>query len=128
MCGGCNLYEPWAALLVGCGGGFFYLLGHKLVLKARLDDPLDAIAVHGFGGKHLFINKDGACMKKLCSSGLWGITAVPFFMYAGLQEGSRGILWDGHLSAPWSAILTVFLVSTISSSGTCWATICLVAS
>merc|ERR1712106_133324 len=85
MCAGCNLYEPWAALLVGCGGGFFYILGHKLVLNARLDDPLDAIAVHGFGG-------------------FWGILAVPFFMYANLEEGSRGILWDGHLAAPWNVL------------------------
>merc|ERR1719228_1548683 len=85
MCAGCNLYEPWAVLIVGTGGGLAFLCGHHLMLRGRLDDPLDAVAVHGCGG-------------------LWGITAVAFFMYSGLEPGSRGILWDGHLSAPWTVL------------------------
>lgn len=82
LCGGCNLYEPWAAMLVGAGAGVMFMTVHTLMLKFRLDDPLDAVAVHGGGG-------------------LWGLLCVPFFMSAGLEEGKRGILFDGHSQHPW---------------------------
>jgi len=85
MCAGCNLYEPWAALIVGTMGGFAFIGTHYAMLRMKLDDPLDAVAVHGAGG-------------------LLGIIAVPFFMSANLEVGSRGILWDGHLSAPWEVL------------------------
>ena len=47
-----------------------------------MDDPLDAVAVHGAGG-------------------LVGLISVPWFMYVGLEAGQRGIFWDGHESYPW---------------------------
>ena len=82
LCAGCNLYEPWAALIVGAMGGIGFLVVHFAMLKLKLDDPLDAVAVHGAGG-------------------LVGILAVPWFMVANLNVGERGILWDGHTSHPW---------------------------
>jgi len=85
MCAGCNVYEPWAALLVGTGAGLCYLIVHCLMLKAKMDDPLDACAVHGGGG-------------------LWGLLCVPFFMSVGLDNGQRGIFWDGHLAYPWTVL------------------------
>ena len=33
LCGGCNVYEPWAALVVGAGAGFAFLSVHTLMLK-----------------------------------------------------------------------------------------------
>ena len=45
--------------------------------RLKLDDPLDAVAVHGGGG-------------------LWGLLCVPFFMSAGLEEGQRGVFFDGR--------------------------------
>ncbi len=50
MCGGCNQYEPWAAIVVGVLGGFAFTSCHYAMLRFRLDDPLDAVAVHGAGG------------------------------------------------------------------------------
>ncbi|XP_023345791.1 putative ammonium transporter 1 [Eurytemora carolleeae] len=82
MCAGCNVYEPWAALVIGTGAGVSFITIHFIMLKLQLDDPLDAVAVHGGGG-------------------LWGLVSVPFFMYANLEEGKRGIFWDGHTSYPW---------------------------
>jgi len=82
LCAGCNVYEPWAALIVGSGAGFCFMGVHYAMLHYQLDDPLDAVAVHGAGG-------------------LWGLVCVPFFMYAGLEVGERGVFWDGHLSQPW---------------------------
>ena len=50
QCAGCNLYEPWAAILIGIMAGPVFMGIHDLMLKLRLDDPLDAVAVHGGGG------------------------------------------------------------------------------
>ena len=49
QCAGCNIFPIWAALIVGGIGGATFHLVHWLTIKARMDDPLDAVAVH-FGG------------------------------------------------------------------------------
>jgi len=82
MCAGCDKFEPWAALIVGAMGGIGYIVVNKLMLRCKLDDPLDAVAVHGAGG-------------------IIGLLAVPWFMYTGQAVGERGIFWDGHESYPW---------------------------
>ena len=76
LCGGCNFYEPWAALIVGSLGGLGYITVHFSMLRLRLDDPLDAVAVHGAGG-------------------LIGILCVPWFMVANLQ------VWQNPLILIW---------------------------
>jgi Amt family ammonium transporter len=76
QCAGCNLFEPWTALIVGLLAGVVFILVHNLMLKLRLDDPLDAVAVHAGGGS-------------------LGVICVPFFM-----QGT-GIFWVGHITAPW---------------------------
>ena len=35
LCAGCNLYEPWAALVVGAGGGLGFMAIHHLMLALR---------------------------------------------------------------------------------------------
>ena len=75
-CGGCNVYNPWAGFVIGIFGGFAYLVGHYAMIKIKFDDPLDAVAVHGFGG---FV----------------GVTLVHFF-----KPGS-GIFWVGNTLDPW---------------------------
>jgi ammonium transporter, Amt family len=42
----CAVIEPWAAFTIGVVGGILYKLGSLAVLKMRIDDPLDAFAVH----------------------------------------------------------------------------------
>ena len=37
---GCNVYEPWAALLVGAGGGVGFIAVHHAMIRFKLDDPL----------------------------------------------------------------------------------------
>eukprot|EP01023_Acetabularia_acetabulum_P051316 TRINITY_DN5658_c0_g1_i2.p1 TRINITY_DN5658_c0_g1~~TRINITY_DN5658_c0_g1_i2.p1 ORF type:complete len:638 (+),score=115.08 TRINITY_DN5658_c0_g1_i2:39-1952(+) len=47
----CAVVQPWAAVLIGSISGVVYVLSSKLVLHGmRIDDPLDAVAVHGFCG------------------------------------------------------------------------------
>jgi len=82
MCGGCNVYEPWAALVVGALGGVGFIVLHYGMLLLQLDDPLDAVAVHGGGG-------------------IVGLLAVPWFMSVGLEAGARGVFWDGNTKHPW---------------------------
>ena len=51
QCAGCDEYTPWTALIVGVFGGLSFISVHVGMLKVGLDDPLDAVAVHGGGGK-----------------------------------------------------------------------------
>ena len=64
QCAGCNLYEPWAAILIGVMAGPVFIGIHDLMLKLRLDDPLDAVAVHGGGGTLGNMSSNIATMKK----------------------------------------------------------------
>ena len=59
---GCAAVLPWAAFLIGIIGAFIYYGSHHLILKLKIDDPLDAFSVHG------------AC-------GFWGVFAVGLFAY-----------------------------------------------
>ena len=47
MCGGCDLYLPHAACLVAVLASLLHLAISALVVLLRIDDPLDAVAVHG---------------------------------------------------------------------------------
>jgi len=60
--------EPWAAILIGIGGGV--LCYHAVNLKSRLgyDDALDVVGVHGVGGT-------------------WGALATGIFASAALSDG-----------------------------------------
>jgi len=57
----CALVEPWAACWVGLVGAFVYYGGSKMNLYwFKLDDPVDAIAIHGY-------------------CGMWSVWALGFF-------------------------------------------------
>ncbi|KAL3074246.1 hypothetical protein niasHS_015076 [Heterodera schachtii] len=56
-CAGCNQMPAWTCVVTGSVAGMVYLLMAELVLALRVDDPLDAFAVH-FGG------------------GLWGLVSA----------------------------------------------------
>ncbi len=76
QCAGCNVYEPWSALIIGMLAGISYNLVSSLMLRLRLDDPLDAVAVHFNGGA-------------------LGVLCVPFFKYG------EGIFWQGFEKQAW---------------------------
>lgn len=56
----CSVVNPWAAVLIGIIGAFVCFGASRLLLKLKVDDPLDAFAVHG------------AC-------GFWGLLATGIF-------------------------------------------------
>ncbi|MHC4358095.1 MAG: ammonium transporter, partial [Planctomycetota bacterium] len=48
---GSNRVEPWGALIIGSVAGSLVLIGYDLLDKIfKIDDPVGAITVHGFGG------------------------------------------------------------------------------
>ena len=115
---GCDKFEPWAALLVGAWGGMGFIAMHHLMIKMKLDDPLgktlvsnikrrimlalDAVAVHGAGG-------------------VVGLLSVPWLMYSGLEEGRRGIFWDGHTAHPWLVLgYQILGIAAISAWAVTW--------
>jgi len=46
----CATVEPWGAFVIGCTAAAAYFWGSKLMVKMRIDDPLDACVVHGICG------------------------------------------------------------------------------
>jgi len=103
---GCATTEAWAALIIGVLASFVYHGASCMMRKLRIDDPLDAFAVHG------------AC-------GIFGILMVGFFTpkeytYAendgeleyGVFYGGSGLLLATQLSG---MIIIVLWVGTMAS-------------
>ena len=47
---GCNVLEPWAAIIAGIVGDIVFELVCIAFLKLKIDDPLCAAPMHGFAG------------------------------------------------------------------------------
>lgn len=73
VCAGANKMEFWASFLSGVIAGLIFITLHYAMLWFKVDDPVDAVAVH-FGG------------------GFWGLIATPFFSHG-------GILYDGNIES-----------------------------
>uniref|UniRef100_A0A1I7YPB2 Ammonium transporter n=1 Tax=Steinernema glaseri TaxID=37863 RepID=A0A1I7YPB2_9BILA len=78
-CAGCNNMMPWASAFTGTGAGLIYLALSKLMIRLKIDDPLDAFAVHAGGG-------------------LWGLFAICIvgkegvaYALVNLITGSKGV-------------------------------------
>lgn len=69
---GCSVVEPWAALVIGIISGQVYALGDWSMKKMLIDDPLNAVAVHGF-------------------CGIWGLLAVGLFASDKMMKETYGI-------------------------------------
>ena len=71
VCAGCDAFMPWAGTVVGTIAGVLYIFFSKLMTMLRIDDPLDAVAVH-------------------MGSGLWGLVAAPLFLPDGDCQHCHG--------------------------------------
>jgi Amt family ammonium transporter len=58
--GGCGVVEPWAAVVTGFFAGVIFASGSRFLVHIRIDDAVDAIPVHLFGG-------------------IWGVLSVGLF-------------------------------------------------
>jgi len=68
---GCASVMPWAGFTIGVFAGLIYLAASKLLIKLRIDDAVDAIPVHLFGGA-------------------WGVLASGLFSKGSLLEQAYG--------------------------------------
>ncbi|PAV62526.1 hypothetical protein WR25_00153 [Diploscapter pachys] len=48
-CAGCDASQPWTTAITGSGAAIMYILLSNAIVRFKIDDPLDAFAVH-FGG------------------------------------------------------------------------------
>src|SRR3954471_13656900 len=81
-CAGCNQMNQFAAAVTGTGAGLTYLALSELAIFVRIDDPLDAFAVH-FGG------------------GMWGLVSACFVTDKGIIFaiiGSQGTSIAGAIA------------------------------
>ncbi len=68
----CAFVPVWAALLIGSLGGLLVCWGVSWLERARIDDPVGAVAVHGFNG-------------------LWGVMALGLFADGTYGDGLNGV-------------------------------------
>ena len=68
VCASCNVLAPWWAGAVSCIASLFHIIISKMLIGLRIDDPVDAVAVHAGGG-------------------IIGIIAAPIFSPDGLMFG-----------------------------------------
>jgi Amt family ammonium transporter len=70
--GACDRCEPWAAVIIGCFAGIFYVIGCKVLQKTNIDDPVEASPVFLWGG-------------------VWGLLAIAFL------DNIQGIVYPSHM-------------------------------
>ncbi len=44
LCAGCNVVHPYAAFVIGIIAGMAYVCWSTVILRVKIDDPLDAVA------------------------------------------------------------------------------------
>ena len=57
VCAGCNGYYPWIASMIAFVAGVIYIFVSLLMVRLKIDDPLDAVAVHAGSGKQLLFTR-----------------------------------------------------------------------
>jgi len=88
VCAGVGDMKPELAFVTGILGGLAYEVGHIVVTRLKIDDPLDAFAVHGCGG-----------MMGLITRPLFSIGGVHGTMFAYHIVGICAIVaWSGGLT------------------------------
>ena len=96
-CAFCNKAAPWATFLVGIFAAFVYVIVHYSMIWFRIDDPLDAVAVHSGGG-------------------VLGVLATPFVI------GTGGVLsvdsTNTAMHQIWSQVVGLLVITARSGNST----------
>lgn len=102
--GDCDNIHTWAACLFGIIGGIIYHIMSKVLIKAQIDDPIDAVPVHFAGG-----------LTGTFLTGLFDLTGGLFYGGGGQLMGMQlvGIL----VFILWTGILTTIVLVGLKASG-----------
>jgi len=73
---GCAVVKPWETLIIGAMAGVIYQATSMLMVKLKVDDVVDAFAVHG-------------------ANGIWGVFAVGLFGNPDEGMGGNGLFYGG---------------------------------
>lgn len=98
---GCAFVTPYGAAFIGASGALVAIIGaHVLLHRFKLDDPVDAVAIHA-------------------GAGLWGTAVLPFFAYAdalpgGLLQQVAVQLFGTTLAAIWAFSITYAALKLVS--------------
>lgn len=97
ICAGADRVEPWAAIIIGIISVFFYTFTSHAMLKYKIDDPLDAVAVH-------------------LGCGFWGVISVGFFA----NTTTPGLFYDssGETLGINLVVVLIIIAWTLAISGT----------
>jgi len=94
---GCNAVAPWEAVIIGLIGGLLYVGSSLLLNKLKVDDVVDAFAVHGVNG-------------------LWGVIALGFFGDPARGNGGNGAFYGGNQMGTQLLAALVIIVWTLAWS------------
>eukprot|EP00929_Paragymnodinium_shiwhaense_P017600 TRINITY_DN12706_c0_g1_i1.p1 TRINITY_DN12706_c0_g1~~TRINITY_DN12706_c0_g1_i1.p1 ORF type:complete len:486 (+),score=94.40 TRINITY_DN12706_c0_g1_i1:136-1593(+) len=75
--GACAFVQPWEAVFIGLIAGVIYQMTSMVITRLKIDDVVDAFAVHG-------------------ANGAWGLLAAGFFGNPADGFGGNGILYGGN--------------------------------
>ena len=93
----CNQIEPWAAFVIGVIGGFVYFIFRKLLLRYKIDDPLNVFPIHGCCG-----------IWALVANGFFNINSGVFYGHGGNFLGTQ--IGGAAILSVWAAFWTTFIV------------------
>ena len=104
----CGFVAPWAAIVIGFLAGGIAVVGVLAVERARIDDPIGAVAVHGMAG-------------------VWGTLATGIFAVPALAEnlatGTGGLWYTGSFDQLGTQALGLLAVGVFTfgmSFGALW--------
>jgi len=113
---GCSVVDPGFAMLIGFVAAFVYHLASCAMRKFKIDDPLDAFAVHGACGFWAVIAVGLFGVKEYLQTG-FGVDDAGVFM-----AGTKGELFGAQIIAllievPWVVVTSFILFSALKACG-----------
>ena len=91
----CYWVNAFGSIIIGLVGGIVVVLGIDFIEWLRIDDPIGAVAVHGFAG-------------------IWGTWSVGLFA-TGQWNDVKGLFWGGGVKQLWAQVWgnAVIVVATV---------------
>ena len=80
----CYWVNPFGSVVIGAVAGIVVVYGIDLIEHLRIDDPIGAVAVHGFAG-------------------IWGTWSLGLFA-TGQWNGVKGLFWGGGVKQLWAQV------------------------